>query len=349
VIFYVSIFMSLAVLGMANVTPRQRTLFFSALYVFFVLFVGTRLDTGCDFTTYYLRFKYLLSNNIDSMFDTSEPGFFLLSYLTKKSGLAYVWLNVIAAAIFFYYLFKFARNHPRPLLMVALVFPILVIQLSMSGVRQALAVAFLMGALDAFLHARRLQIVIYILIGSTFHQSLIILLPLALMVGRTYSFARVVGAIAILMPVAAYLLSGRAEVYQDRYIEEIYGAMDSAGAIFRLGLLVITAALFELYTSRMARVFPNEYNLMRLFALVSFALIPVMLINTVALHRLIFYVVPMQAYILAALPSALFANKRSVQLAELGTIAVYAAYILVWFSASRHANICYVPYQSYLF
>ena len=256
---------------------------------------------------------------------------------------------MFGASIFFYYLFKFARNHSRPLLLIALVFPILVIQLSMSGLRQALAVAFLMGALDAFLHAKRLQVVLYILIGASFHQSLVILLPLALMVGRSYSFARVVGAIVILMPIAAYMLSGRAEVYQDRYIEEIYGSMESSGAIFRLGLMVITAIIFELNTRRMARMYPNEYNLMRLFALVSFALIPVMLINTVALHRLIFYVVPMQAYILAALPRAMFTNRQSIRLAELGAVAMYAAYILVWFSASRHANICYVPYQSYWF
>jgi hypothetical protein len=145
------------------------------------------------------------------------------------------------------------------------------------------------------------------------------------------------------------MLSGRAEVYQDRYIEQIYGSMDSGGAIFRLGLLVITALLFEMYTRRMARFYPDEYNLMRLFALVSFALIPVMFINTVALHRLIFYVVPMHAYILAALPGAMFSNRQSVKLAELGTLALYAAYIVVWFSASRHASMCYVPYQSYLF
>ncbi|MCB1687608.1 MAG: EpsG family protein, partial [Halioglobus sp.] len=291
-ILYVSIFISLALLGMTNVSGPRRAFLFCVLYVFFILFVGARLDTGCDFATYFLRFKYLLFNDITSLLDTSEPGFFLLSYLTKKAGLEYVWLNVFAASIFFYYLIKFARNHPRPFLLIALVFPILVIQLSMSGLRQALAVAFLMGALDAFLHGKRLQVFIYILIGSTFHQSLILLLPLALMVGRSYSFARVVGAIVILLPLAAYLLSGRAEVYQDRYIEEIYGEMDSGGAIFRLGLLVITAAIFELYTTRMARAHPGEYNLMRVFALVSFALIPVMLINTVALHRLVFYVVP---------------------------------------------------------
>ncbi len=346
---YVAIFLSLAMLGLSNLSSQKNTVLFIALYIFFVLFVGARFDTGCDFTAYYLRFKYLLYNDISSLADVTEPGYFLISYVTKKAGLDFVWLNVLGAAIFFYYLIKFARNHPRPLLLIALVFPILIVQLSMSGLRQALAVAFLMGALDAFLHARRLQVIVYILIGSTFHQSLVILLPLALMVGRTYSFARVLGAIVILMPVAAYMLSGRAEVYQDRYIEQIYGSMDSGGAIFRLGLLVITALLFEIYTRRMARAYPNEYNLMRLFALVSFALIPVMFINTVALHRLIFYVVPMHAYILAALPGAMFSNRQSVKIAELGALALYAAYIVVWFSASRHANMCYVPYQSYLF
>ena len=348
-ILYVSIFMLLATLGIANISSRTHSLIFVLLYVFFVLFVGARFDTGCDFTAYFLRFKYLLYTNVSSVFDITEPGYFLLSYLTKKAGLEFVWLNVFGAAIFFYYLIKFSRNHPRPFLLIALVFPILVIQLSMSGLRQALAVAFLMGALDAFLHARRLRVVIYILIGSSFHQSLVILLPLALMVGRSYSFARVIGAIIVLMPVAAYMLAGRAEVYQDRYIEQIYGSMDSAGAIFRLGLLVLTALLFERYTRRMARHYPNEYNLMRLFALLSFALIPVMLINTVALHRLIFYIVPMQAYILAALPQAVFTSRRSARLAELGALGLYAAYIVVWFSASRHANICYVPYQSYLY
>ncbi|MCB1704388.1 MAG: EpsG family protein [Halioglobus sp.] len=346
---YVAIFLALATVGIASRARQGNTFVFAVLYIFLVLFVGARFDTGCDFTAYYLRFKYLLHNNVASLSDITEPGYFLLSYATKEAGLGFVWLNVFGAAIFFYYLIKFARNHPRPLLLIALLFPILIVQLSMSGLRQALAVAFLMGALDAFLHARRLQVIVYILIGSSFHQSLVILLPLALMVGRTYSFARVVGAIVILMPVAAYMLSGRAEVYQDRYIEQIYGSMDSGGAIFRLGLLVITALLFEMYTRRMARFYPDEYNLMRLFALVSFALIPVMFINTVALHRLIFYVVPMHAYILAALPGAMFSNRQSVKLAELGTLALYAAYIVVWFSASRHASMCYVPYQSYLF
>lgn len=345
---YVSIYLSLAFLGIANISGRQREILFFCLYVFFILFVGTRFETGCDFQTYANRFKFL-DSEYTSLSTITEPGYFLFTYLVKKAGLGFAWVNVLGAAVFFYYLLKFSRNHPRPFLLVALMFPILVIQLSMSGLRQALAVAFLMGALDAFMKGKRTQIVIYILLGSTFHQSVIILLPLALMVGHTFSIARVLAAIAVLLPAAIYLLSDRAEVYQDRYIDEVYGEMSSGGAVFRLGLLVITAILFEIYRKRMAWFYPKEYNLMRVFSLVCFALIPVMLVNTVALHRLVYYVVPIQTYILAALPAAMFVNRRDARRAELWPIALYAAYILVWFSISRHANVCYVPYESYLF
>lgn len=315
--------------------------------MFFVLFVGTRVDTGCDFEGYLLRFKYL-GEKYASLSDVNEPGYYLFTFLIKKAGLGFVWVNVLGAGIFFYFFIKFSKNHPRPFLMMAVMFPLLVIQLSMSGLRQALAVAFLMGALDAFMKGRRTATTIYILIGATFHQSAIILLPLALMVGRTFSLVRVIGAILVLTPVATYLLSDRIGVYQDRYIDEIYGEMNSGGAFFRLGIIVITAILFEIYRKRMAWIYPKEYNLMQLFSLISFALIPVMAVNTVAVHRLIFYVVPIHAYILTALPAAIAPNRRTRRIVELAPIAVYAAYIIVWFSISRHASSCYIPYDSYL-
>lgn len=344
---YLSVFAALALLGLARLSGKQARLWQVVLYLFLVVFVGTRVNVGCDFIAYFWRYQYLIPD-FSALTSETEPGYFLFSALIKRMGLPFMWLNVAGAALFFFFLLRFARNHPRPLLVIALMFPLLVVQLSMSGLRQALAVAFLMGALDAFMKGRRTQVVLFILLGSSFHQSLVILLPLALMVGRSFSLLRVLGAIAVLMPVAVYLLSNRMELYQDRYLEEVFGEMSSAGAIFRLGIIVLTAVGFELYHKRMARVFPREYNLMRVFSLVSFALIPVMLVNTVAVHRLIFYVVPMQAYMLAGLPAALFTNRRAIALAELVPVAAYTCYLLVWFTLSRHASVCYVPYQSYL-
>ena len=345
---YVSIYMLLSLLALLHIGKGRQGIVFLFLYMFFVLFVGTRLETGCDFYGYLVRFN-VLGTELESFAQITEPGYYLLSYLVKSLGLGFVWVNFFGALIFFYFYIRFAKNHPNPFLLIALMFPLLVIQLSMSGLRQAIAVAFLMGALDSFFKGRRLGVVLYILVGSTFHQSAIILLPIALMVGRTYSLFRTVVAIMLLMPVATYLLSDRLEVYQDRYLYELYGEMSSGGAAYRLGLLVITSLLFEVYRKRMEWNFPHEYNLMRLFSLVSFALIPVLFVNTVALHRLVYYVIPVQLFTLAALPTAMYANRRMAMLAELGPIALYGTYILVWFYTSYHANVCYVPYNSYLF
>jgi hypothetical protein len=345
---YVAIYLMLGMLAFVTLSRHQLHVLFALLWVFFVLFVGTRLNTGCDFDGYARRFM-LLNTDYNPLSGITEPGYYLLTALVKKSGLDFIWVNVIGAAIFFFFLLRFASSHPRPLLLIALVYPLLIIQLSMSGLRQALAVAFLMGAFSAFMQGKRAVVVLFVLLASTFHQSAIILLPLAMMVGRRFSMWRVAGAIVVMLPVAMYLMADRLTVYQDRYIENIYGDMTSGGAIFRLGLLVLTALLFELRSKQMAALYPQEYPLMRVFSLVCFALVPMMLVNTVAVHRLIFYVVPMQAFMLAALPTAFFASKRAMRAAELVPLALYATYIVVWFSLSRHANYCYVPYDSYLF
>ena len=347
-IVYVSIYIVLSLLALSHIERSQQRIWFAFLYVFFVLFVGTRFETGCDFGAYLLRFKFL-SAEFEPLANVAEPGYYLLSYLVKSFGLSLLWVNVFGALIYFYFYIRFSRNHPNPILLIALMFPLLVVQLSMSGLRQALAVAFLMGALDSFFKGKRMGVVLYILLGSTFHQSAIILLPLALMVGRSFSLFRTVAAILVLLPAAVYLMSSRMDVYQDRYLSESSGDMYSGGAVFRLGLLVLTSILFEVYRRRMEWRFPNHYNLMRLFSLISFALIPVMFVNTVVVHRLIYYVVPMQLYTMAALPWAIYVSNKTIRLAAIVPLALYAAYIFVWFSISRHARICYVPYDSYLF
>ncbi|MEM9255725.1 MAG: EpsG family protein [Pseudomonadota bacterium] len=345
--FYFSIYLLLSVFSTLKLAGSLRTIVYLLLFVSLSLFVGTRLDTGCDFESYMQRFSQLPSDYA-SLAEITEPGYFLFTYLIKAAGLHFVWVNVLAAFLFFFFLLKFCNSHPRPLLLLAVSFPILVIQLSMSGVRQALAVAFLMGAFVAFFQGKRLWIVAYVLLASSFHQSAIIMLPLALMVGRQYSTARVISALVVLIPVAAYFAGDNFDVYQDRYIAQIYGEMTSEGAVFRLGLVVLTALAFELFGKPLARTYPYQYNLMRVFALASFALVPVMLLNTVIVHRLIFYITPVQLYTLCLLPAAMFTSPKNSRYAELAIIALYGTYLLVWFSLSRHANNCYVPYSSYL-
>ena len=348
--FYLFLFLVISALGLAKARGAGSELLLWAVLVGLVLFVGTRLDTGCDFSSYQQRFlNAVYYESVADAISGGEPGFQALVYATREAGLDYVWLNVFCALIFFVGAGFFVRRHPEPLVVVALMFPILIVQLSMSGVRQAIAVSFMMLALVAFMDRKRVLSVVWIILGASFHQSVLLFLPLAWMSGRQLSVPRVLGALAILGPLALLMISDRIQVYEDRYVEQIYGENDSVGGLIRLALLVITALIFELYKKRVMLAFPNQFLMMRVFSLISLALIPVAMISTVAVHRLGFYVLPAQLFTLAILPLAIFQRGINRMFFRLVPLAVYAAYMIVWFSTSRHAQICYSPYNSYLF
>jgi hypothetical protein len=341
-IFFILSAMALSVKGKNN---QQLMLWF--LFPFFLFFAGTRLNTGCDFWGYLQRFYQ--SGTFDTsgpVWEMEEAGFQFIMLSIKSYNLDYMWLNFSCSLIIFICLFKFIRRHPTPLLVLALMFPILIVQLSMSGLRQALAVAFLMLAMTAFIDKKRMMTAFWIIIGASFHQSLIIFLPLAFLVGSKVSTKKIIIALLIIGPISAIFLSARMDVYSNRYIT---GDAESAGAILRLGLILISAILFEVYKKRIHNMFPQEYDLMRLFSLISFALIPVALVSSVAVHRLGYYVLPVSYFTLAIVPFVLSNSIKNIQFYRLMPVLLYGAYILVWFGTSRHAQMCYVPYDSYLF
>ncbi len=197
---YVGLYSLFALISLAQLSrSEQNRLVFLGL-TFLVFFVGTRFETGCDFNGYVSRFSSLtpaIGLPLNALPTMAEPGYYLFTLLIKKAGLGFVWVNFLGAIIFFALMYRFIRNNPWPLLILTLSIPLLVIQLSMSGIRQALAVGFLMAAFDAFIKVKRIYVVLFIVVGATFHTSVIIFLPLALMVGRDFSFWRVLGALAI--------------------------------------------------------------------------------------------------------------------------------------------------------
>ncbi|TGD73113.1 EpsG family protein [Mangrovimicrobium sediminis] len=348
-IVYLGIYLALVFLAGAVTSARGQQWVLALCVIGLAVFVGTRFDTGCDFDGYLYRFRYMFLDTSQSLLDRPEPGYYLLTWLIKVAGLSYLWVNVAAAAVFFGLLWHFVRRHPNALLMLALMFPVLVIQLAMSGVRQAVAVAFLTAALTAFTRNQRSVVVLCILAAGSFHSSALVFLPLALMVGRDYSTGRVLGALLLLTPVAYVLMQERLQIYHQRYImagDDMY----SSGAIYRVALIVGSAAVFELYRRRFAQAFPAQFTLLHVFSLASFFLVPAYLVNTVMAHRLAYYLIPAQAFVLAALPGlAGPLNGRDSRLLFFAITGVYLAYMLVWFGFSRHAQSCYVPYQSFLF
>ena len=155
---YLSIFLAMAFLGLMVKTRGQQDGALAVVGVFLLVFMGTRNDTGCDFRAYYMRFQNLYhDSSYFSYIGEEEPGFHWLNLLVHNLGLDYMWLNLFASLIFVVCLIRFVRLSPAPMMLLSIMFPVVILQLGMSGLRQALATAFLLQAMISFVQVRRIQ------------------------------------------------------------------------------------------------------------------------------------------------------------------------------------------------
>lgn len=349
-LLYLSVFLAMVFAGLFIRARKHQDMAMGVFGVFLLVFMGTRNDTGCDFRAYEARFRYLYDDpSYMAYVQMEEPGFHWLNLLVHDLGLDYMWLNVFGSLIFVVCLIRFVRIAPAPMLLLALMFPIVILQLGMSGLRQALAVAFLLQAMISFVAVRRINAGLWILLAAQFHQSAYLFLPLAFMAGRKFNWVMAVASVAVLGPASVFLLGERADVYSDRYVEQIYGENSSGGAVLRYALAVLPCILFELQSKRVRRLLPQLYPLLRVFSLMTFALLPIGLLSTVALHRMTFYVLPGTLLIFVctvmAMPKAQALSRKYMVLPA----GVLLTYMVGWFTLSRHSTICYVPYESFLF
>lgn len=328
---------------------RKHSLALAAVFsVFLVVFMGTRFMVGCDTKSYAMRYelKYQGVGWIEAVRE-GEGLFNWLNMALIKLGASYNALLVVCALIFVGCLYRFAMVYRQPLSVMVLGFPVLVIQLGMSGLRQALATAFLMVAYAVFTKGRRWSVAAWILLASQFHTSSIIFLPIALLAGKRVSAVRLMASMMLLSPVVSWFLGMRLEVYSDRYVEQVYGENSSSGAWFRYVLVLIPFLVLEWKRRLVEQRHPEIYELLRLFALVTFALAVVGLVSSVALHRLVFYVMPVSIVALLCVADSIFRrDNRPIAIAI--PFLAYGAYVLMWFTLSKHSAACYVPYQSWL-
>lgn len=345
---YLSIFSLLALFG-SIFNDRQARLSLAVIAPFLLVFMGTRYYVGCDFTGYLNRFENV-PEFLGSWSDVfaQEGGFSFIMGALQEANVDYMWLNVTCTLIFLACLMKFCWSFQRPMLLLALLFPVMVLQLGMSGLRQALAAGFLMLAYVQFVRGRTWWTAALIVVGGMFHVSVVIFLPIAFLAGKRITSTKIFLAIVLVTPLAGLLLQSRVEVYADRYIYDVYGETSSGGALVRYALVVIPALLFVRYRARFLALHPKMYGLFVLFSLIIFAMAPLAAVSTVALHRLNYYVMPVSILMLTHLTMLQTYGRWSAVVRHL-PVVLYGGYMVSWFLTSRHASICYIPYNSYLF
>ncbi|WPZ31534.1 EpsG family protein (plasmid) [Sulfitobacter sp. OXR-159] len=328
-----------------NVGGRGRREVYYVVLLSLFLFSAFRFQVGCDWSGYY--YQYLGATDIDWQLITArEPAWWALLGSIKALGFPYPVANIASSAIFFIGIHVLARRQLDPLGFLVLLFPILIINMPMSGIRQGAAIGLICIAFTAFIDRRRNWFAIWVFVAAGFHSSaLVFLLLFPLATGR-YTKSRLSMAVVLAIPGVALLAGGEsAEIATSRYIGS--GA-EAFGAVFRVGILGLSALYFFWFVRK--KWMPNfsyDYSLVSIGAIgmmLTFLLLPV---STIIADRFGYYFIPIQTMIFARLPYLPFKFNPSLHtsLPYLGLLVVF----FVWTQISGHFNQCYIPYQSWIF
>ena len=332
--------------ALAGKTVLSRQVYFFVLFGLF-LFSAFRYQVGCDWSGYY--YQYLGAADLDwsSIMNEREPIWQAILGWIQDKGLPYPVVNVASSAVFFIGVHVLARRQPDPLGFLVLLFPILIINMPMSGIRQGAAIGILCIAFAAFIDRRPVWYAFWVMVAGGIHVSalaLILLLPLST---GSYSRNRLMLAAILAVPGAYALGTGEAaEIATNRYIGT---GIDAIGAIFRLGIFGLTALYFFMFfNNKWKHTFPKDYVLASVGAIGMVFAFLLIQVSSVIGDRFGYYLIPIQAMMFARLPFLPFREDLKASysaLPYLGLLLVFA----VWSQFSWHFQQCYVPYQSWLF
>lgn len=344
---YAAVYLLLcAFVPFGNAHGQKNVLLLAIICTVLFVFVGFRWEVGCDWTGYLNIFEVTRKTTLAEALSGREPGFTLLNIFAHYLDLDYFHINVGGSLLFFLGLFLFAKRQENPLAIVALSFPVLIVNMPMSGVRQGIAIGFFMVAINAYRDGRRLLYAALVLAGSTFHQSAMLFLGLAPLIRLQKTVATIAFALILTTPAIYYVASGAIGFYAERYGDS---GSDAAGAPVRTALLALVGiAFFLVLRKRWRNTYPGDYEIFAIASGLMVASFPLSLYASIIGDRIGYYLIPFQVVVLQRI-SALFKRDK---LAEIYGVIPYIGllvFLVLWMNLSPLFERCYLPYQSVLF
>ena len=345
---YVAVFNLMVVLRLALANAiRMRGQLYIPLLIALFLFSAFRFEVGCDWTGYLNQYRIYGRLSFSEVLEQPREVLWVsLFTLQTWLELPYPWINVFSSLIFFVGLHAMARRQPDALAFLVLLFPILIINMPMSGIRQGAAIGVMFLAFNAFVDRKTILFVMFTLLAGALHSSALVFLLLAPLVRGNYSRRRLLLSGILALPGAFLLLQGAAaETASARYIQT---DRDAAGAVFRVGLVFITGLYFLMFVRRKwEREFPSDFKLAIIGSFLMILLFLLLPISSIIADRLAYYLLPIQAMMFARVPFLQISNDRKLHV--IFPYAMIGITFLVWTAISWHFNRCYIPYQTWLF
>jgi hypothetical protein len=326
-------------------SPVQGGPLLAALGVFVALMVGLRFEVGGDWTAYIAIFQEMRYKQLIEAAKMSDPGYILLNWIVFQLGVE-IWLvNLVCGALFAWGLVVFCKRLPNPWMGFVIAVPYLVIVVAMGYTRQGVAIGLiLLGIVQLRDNQSIARFAFYIFAAAAFHKTAVIVLPLVAL-AATQNRLILAGIGAVLGAMLYYFfIFTELDLLMQNYVTDEY---DSSGAMLRLLMNLPPAALFLLLKNRFAL---NEFDrkLWRNFAyaaFVAFAFLFVLASSTV-IDRLALYIIPLQLFVYATLPTLMGSNGRENGAVKIAVIAYSGLVLYVWLTAATNAS-QWLPYAVY--
>lgn len=312
------------------------------ILVFFTLIIGLRFEVGGDWSNYLRNIgKGEGVGLVQGMLMlSSDPGYALVSWLSVNYGLGIYGSNLFAATVLMVGMVQFCRRQPLPWLGLLVAVPYMIVVFAMGYTRQAIAFGFELLALNALADARIRKFVVLILIGSMFHKSAVILLPLAAL-AATGNRLWTMFWVALCSSFGAVLILGeRADAMWESYVAG--GSIQSSGGGIRVALSALPAVIALLFPGRLFSS-DSEKRLWKWIAIFTLICVPLVPFASTAVDRVVLYFMPIQIIVFSRF-HRIFDEKKIRELFVLSIIGFYALVQFVWLNFANHAH-AWVPYK----
>lgn len=327
-----------------NQVLSRQTYYFVLLALF--IFSAFRFEIGCDWIGYKNAFAHTIGVHWTELLFSREVLFWIIIKLMHSINLPYPYINIISSAIFFIGIHILAKRQPDPLSFLIILFPILIINMPMSGIRQGAAIGIFCIALVAFIDMRPIKFLFWIIIATGIHTSAIIfilLLPFA--TGRFNNTRLAMIALLVFPCVIFFYFLDTVQLAIEIYVGS---GREAYGAAFRVIFLALSGCYFLLCVKKKwQQNFPKDYSIVSIGSIAMILLAFLTPISTIIVDRFGYYLIPIQAMIFSRIPYLPFKLNHSLHstLPYIGLLVIF----LVWTQTSWMFKLCYVPYNSWIF
>ena len=378
--FYFSLYITLSLSTFFFLNKNntyQNILFINAIFIFIFLF-GFRDEIGGDWWVYEKNFdmiKNIKSRDIltslgyqefiPSHYDINITQFqYILSYFGKaewpfqlislffiKLKLPIHFMNFFFSFIFFISLGYYVKNFENKFLALTIGFPILILIFSVGFVRQSIAFSFFLLSLTYLIENKKNSFFFCILIGSFFHISILMFLPLILFVNEkiltknNFLYGLI---IFILSFICLFILYEKIISIYNIYLVNAFqtNLYDiPTGAVFRVSLNLLSVVIFIIFRNKICKNI-NEYKVYSYLSyLFIISLIMLQLFPTL-IDRINYYLIPLQIFVLVKI-TYLSTNLNVRYLLTFCIISLYGLVLFIWLIFGTHSKY-WLPYSNIL-